>query len=252
MIVIPAIDLLGGRAVRLRQGRRDDVTVYSERPEEVAAGFAAAGARRLHLVDLDGAFGGAPANLATIARVVSAVPGLAVEVGGGVRDLATARRLLDLGARWVVLGTAAVKAPAVLAATCAALPDRVIVAVDARDGRVALEGWTEGSDRTAAAVGRDAAAAGAAAVLYTDIARDGMQRGANVAATQALARALAPLPVIASGGVGRLADVAALAAAGTHAVVVGRALYEGAFTLAAALAAARAAAAGDPPPAAEG
>jgi phosphoribosylformimino-5-aminoimidazole carboxamide ribotide isomerase len=236
MIVIPAIDLLDGRAVRLRQGRRADATVYGERPEEVAAGFAAAGAARLHVVDLDGAFAGRSGNLEVIRRIIAAAPGLEVEVGGGVRDLPAARRIVDLGARFVVLGTAAVKDPDFLAAACAAWPGRVIVAVDAREGRVAVAGWTEGSAKTAVEVGQAAARAGAAAVLYTDISRDGLQTGVNVAATRSLAAALAPLPVIASGGVGDLDDLVALARAGTHAVVVGKALYEGAFTLSEALA----------------
>jgi phosphoribosylformimino-5-aminoimidazole carboxamide ribotide isomerase len=237
MIVIPAIDLLDGRAVRLRQGRREEATVYSERPEEVAAGFAAAGARRLHVVDLDGAFAGRSGNLEAIRRIIAAAPGVELEVGGGVRDLDAARRLVDLGARFVVLGTAAVKDPGLLAAACAAWPDRVIVAVDARAGRVALAGWTEASAQTAVDVGRGAARAGAAAVLYTDIGRDGMQTGANVEATRRLAAALAPLPVIASGGVASLRNLEELRQAGTYAVVVGKALYAGAFTLAAALAA---------------
>jgi phosphoribosylformimino-5-aminoimidazole carboxamide ribotide isomerase len=235
MIVIPAIDLLGGCAVRLTQGRREAATVYDRAPWAVAARFAAAGATRLHVVDLDGAFAGRPENTAAIERILAAAPGLAVQVGGGVRDRATVDRLLGLGAGAVVLGTAAVRDPALLGAACAAHPGRIIVAVDARDGVVALSGWTEGTGLTAAAVGAAARAAGAAAVLYTDIARDGMRTGPNVAATAALAAALAPLPVIASGGVGTLADLAALRAAGTFAVIVGRALYEGAFTLTEAL-----------------
>ncbi|MBI5477395.1 MAG: 1-(5-phosphoribosyl)-5-[(5-phosphoribosylamino)methylideneamino]imidazole-4-carboxamide isomerase [Deltaproteobacteria bacterium] len=236
MIVIPAIDLLDGRAVRLRQGRREEATVYGERPEEVAAGFAAAGARRLHVVDLDGAFAGHLGNLETVRRIIAAAPGLEVEVGGGVRDLRAARSLVEAGARFVVLGTAAVKDPEFLAAACAAWTGRVIVAVDARDGLVAVAGWTEGSTRTAIVVGLLAARAGAAAVLYTDISRDGLQTGVNLEATRALAAALAPLPVIASGGVGSLRDLEALGAVGTYAVVVGRALYERAFSLSEALA----------------
>lgn len=236
MIVIPAIDLLDGRAVRLRQGRREEATIYSERPEEVAAGFAAAGAARLHVVDLDGAFAGRPGNLEAIRRIIAATPGLEVEVGGGVRDLQAARRLVGLGARFVVLGTAAVKDPDFVAAACAAWPGRVIVAVDAREGRVAVAGWTEGSAATAGEVGLAAARAGAAAVLYTDINRDGLQTGVNLEATRSLAAALAPLPVIASGGVASLADLEALGRVGTYAAVVGRALYERAFTLSEALA----------------
>jgi phosphoribosylformimino-5-aminoimidazole carboxamide ribotide isomerase len=239
VLVIPAIDLLGGCAVRLTQGRREDATVYDRAPWEVAARFAAQGATRLHVVDLDGAFAGRPENTAAVARILAAAPGLAVQVGGGVRDRATIDRLLGEGARFVVLGTAAVRDAALLGAACAAHPGRIIVALDARDGKVALAGWTEGTALAAAAVGRAARAAGAAAVLCTDIARDGMRTGPNVAATAALAAALAPLPVIASGGVGALADLVALRDAGVEAAIVGRALYEGAFTVAEAIAAAR-------------
>jgi phosphoribosylformimino-5-aminoimidazole carboxamide ribotide isomerase len=237
MQVIPAIDLLGGCAVRLTQGRREAATVYDRAPSAVAARFAAAGATRLHVVDLDGAFAGVPANEAAVARIVAAAPALRVQVGGGVRDAGTAARLFALGAHAIVLGTAAVADPALVQALGAAHPGRVIVAVDARDGRVRLRGWTEATPLLAADVARAAQAAGAAGVLYTDIARDGLQVGPNVAATAALAQAVAPLEVIASGGVGTLADLRALAAAGIPAVVVGRALYEGAFTLEEALAA---------------
>lgn len=238
MRVIPAIDLLGGRAVRLREGRRDDVTVYREHPEELVGELVAAGASRIHVVDLDGAFDGARPHAGVIARVCAASP-VPVQVGGGIRDAASARAALDAGAAAVVLGTAAVKAPAVVRALCEELPGRVIVAVDARDGVVAVEGWVEASDVTAVELGQRAAAWGAAALLYTDVARDGTGRGPNVAATSALAAAVS-IDVIASGGVASLDHLRALAAAGVPAVVVGRALYDRRFTLEEAIAAAEA------------
>jgi phosphoribosylformimino-5-aminoimidazole carboxamide ribotide isomerase len=233
--IIPAIDLLDGRAVRLREGKRDDVTIYREHVEELVGELCAAGAERLHVVDLDGAFDGARRHAAVIARVcaASSVP---VQVGGGIRDAAAARAVLAAGAAAVVLGTAAIKAPDVVRALCEAFPGRVIVAVDAKDGVVAVEGWVEASDVTAVELGRRAAAWGAAALLYTDVARDGTGRGPNVAATAALAAAVS-IDVIASGGVATLDHLRALAAAGVPAVVVGRALYDARFTLAEAIAA---------------
>lgn len=237
MKIYPAIDLLGGRAVRLREGRRDDVTVYREHPEELVGELVAAGAERLHVVDLDGAFDGARRHADVIARVCAAstVP---VQVGGGIRDEAAARAVLDAGAAAVVLGTAAIKAPDVVRSLCEAFPGRVVVAVDARDGVVAVEGWVEASDVTAVELGRRAAAWGAAALLYTDVARDGTGAGPNVAATAALAAAVS-IDVIASGGVASLDHLRALAAAKVPAVVVGRALYDQRFTLAEAIEAAR-------------
>jgi phosphoribosylformimino-5-aminoimidazole carboxamide ribotide isomerase len=236
MKVFPAIDLLGGRAVRLREGRRDQATVYRERPEELVAELCVAGVERLHVVDLDGAFEGARRHADVIARLCAAsrVP---VEVGGGIRDEVGARAVLDAGASHVVLGTAAVKSPAFVEALCRALPGRVVVAVDARDGLVAVEGWVETSTLTAVELGRRAAGWGAAALLYTDVARVGTGRGPNIAATAALAAAVG-VEVIASGGVHSLDDLRALAAAGVPAVVVGRAIYDGRFTVAEALAAA--------------
>jgi phosphoribosylformimino-5-aminoimidazole carboxamide ribotide isomerase len=236
-LVIPAIDLLGGRAVRLVEGRREQATVFRERPEEQVAEWAAAGATRLHVVDLDGAFAGAPGHADVIARMCAASP-MPVQVGGGLRDEAGARAVLAAGARWIVLGTAAVKEPALVEHLCRALPGRVIVAVDARDGLVAVEGWVETSTVTAIELGRRAAGWGAAALLYTDVARDGTGRGPNVEATAALAAAV-DCEVIASGGVASLAHLRALAAARVPAVVVGRALYDQRFTLAEAVEAGR-------------
>lgn len=229
MKLFPAIDLLGGRAVRLEEGVRDRVTVFHDRPVELVSQLARDGADRLHVVDLDGAFG-EPRQLALLADIVRACP-IPVEVGGGIRDRAAIDQLIELGAGFVVLGTAAVKDPALVEAACRAYPQRIIVAVDARDGVVAVDGWTASGGVTAVELGRRAAGWGAAALLYTDVARDGLSGGPNVDATAALARATG-IEVIASGGVGSLDDLAALRRADVPAVVVGRALYDGRFTVA--------------------
>jgi len=229
MKLLPAIDLLGGRAVRLEEGKRDRATVFHDRPIELVSQLAQGGADRLHVVDLDGAFG-EPRQLTLIAALIAASP-IPVEVGGGIRDRDAIDRILDLGAAFAVLGTAAVRSPALVEAACRAYPGRIIVAVDARDGVVAVDGWTTSGGITARDLTARAAAWGAAAVLYTDVARDGLGGGPNVAATAALARATA-LEVIASGGVGSLDHIADLRRAGIPAVVVGRALYDGRFTVA--------------------
>lgn len=237
MKVFPAIDLMGGKAVRLREGRRDEATIYRERPEDLVAELCVPGVERLHVVDLDGAFDGARKHADVIARLCAAAP-VPVEVGGGLRDEAGVRAVFDAGAGYVVLGTAAIKQPAMVEAVCRAYPRRVVVAVDAKDGLVAVEGWVETSTVTAVELGCKAAAWGAAALLYTDVARDGTGRGPNIAATAALAAAVG-IEVIASGGVHTLDDLRALAAAGVPAVVVGRALYDGRFTVVEAVEAAR-------------
>jgi len=227
--LFPAIDLLGGRAVRLEEGKRDRATVFHDRPIELVATLAAGGADRLHLVDLDGAFG-EPRQLALIASIVAASP-IPVEVGGGIRDRAALESVVALGAAFIVLGTAAVRTPALVEHACRTYPDRIIVAVDARDGIVAVDGWTASGGITALELTARAASWGAAAVLYTDVARDGLGHGPNVAATAMLAGA-AHIPVIASGGVGSLEDITALRRAGIPAVVVGRAIYDGRFSVA--------------------
>jgi phosphoribosylformimino-5-aminoimidazole carboxamide ribotide isomerase len=239
--LLPAIDLLGGRAVRLEAGDRARATVFHERPVELVAELARDGADRLHVVDLDGAFG-EQRQLRLVREIVAASP-IPVEVGGGLRDPASIDAVLALGAAFVVLGTAAVRAPALVERACRAHPGRVIVAVDARDGVVAVEGWTASGGVTALELGRRAAGWGAAALLYTDVARDGLHAGPNVAATAALARE-AGCEVIASGGVSSLEDLAALRDAGIPAVVVGRALYDRRFTVAEAARVAHAAPAG--------
>jgi phosphoribosylformimino-5-aminoimidazole carboxamide ribotide isomerase len=234
VIVIPAVDLRGGRCVRLREGRADAQTVFSDDPVAMAQRWVAAGAERLHVVDLDGAFAGAPRQTALIAKIVDAVRPVPVEAGGGLRDLATVETLLEAGARWAVVGTRAVE-PAFLGELCRRFCDRVIVAVDARDGRVAVRGWVDSVEMTPPMLARAVRqAGGAAALLYTDVSRDGTGQGPDVEGTAQLARE-AGLPILASGGVGSVEHVAALAAvadAGIAGVVVGRALYTGAFTLA--------------------
>ncbi len=236
MKIIPAIDLLGGKAVRLREGKRDDVTVFSDEPWRLVAQFIAAGAERVHIVDLDGAFAGERRHSSAIDRMLgdATVP---VQVGGGLRNHAAIDAVLAAGAQYAVLGTIAVKSPDLAEQACRDYRDRIIVAVDARDGNVAVEGWVETATMSAVELGQRAAGWGAAALLYTDISRDGMHRGPNVPATRALAQAV-DIPVIASGGVSSLDDIRELAAAGLPLAIVGRALYEEHFTLEQAIAAA--------------
>lgn len=236
MELIPAIDLLGGKVVRLRKGDYAAVTVYSDDPPAQAARFHRAGARRLHVVDLDGARDGRPTNVAVIQAILRAAP-LRVQVGGGIRDEAIAERWLAAGVERVVLGTAAVKQPELVCRLCERHPQGVVVALDARAGEVAVEGWLEGTGRSVAELARQVDAWGAAAILHTVIDRDGTHEGPDVAATAAL-QAQVRVQVIASGGIGSLEHIRALAAAGVRAAVCGRALYSGDFTLEEALAAA--------------
>ncbi len=240
MLVIPAFDLKDGRGVRLVRGDMAQVTVYSDDPASIARGFAAAGAEWIHVVDLDGAIRGAPVNADAIATVCRAV-GVRVEVGGGVRDLATLERVFAAGAGRVVLGTAALDDPDFFGAACRRYPSAILAGIDARRGRVAVAGWTRDSDVEVGALAARVADAGAAGIVFTDIARDGTGEGVNAAAVDALAAQVA-LPVIASGGVATLDDVHALVALGRvnlDAVIVGRAIYTGAVDLATALRVAR-------------
>jgi len=237
VILFPAIDLKAGQVVRLYRGAPQQATVYGSDPAAQAEAFAAAGFRWLHLVDLDGAFAGRPANAAAVETVLRRVS-LPVQLGGGIRDLATIERWLALGVRRVILGTAAVRDPALVRTACKAHPGRIVVGVDARDGKVAVEGWAATSELTALELAQRFADAGVAALLFTDVGRDGALTGVNVEATAALARD-SGLPVIASGGVAGLEDLRrlkAVAAQGIEGVVVGRALYEGRLEAAAALA----------------
>jgi len=239
MIIIPAIDLRDGRCVRLREGRSDRETVFSDDPVAMALRWVALGAERLHVVDLDGAFAGEPRQTALVAKIVASVTPVPVEVGGGLRDLPAVEAALDTGARWAVVGTRAALDAGFLADVCRRHPGRIIVAVDARGAQVAVKGWTEVSDERVVDVGRRARDAGAAALLYTDVSRDGMEQGPNVEDTAALARAI-DLPILASGGVAGIDDLRRLAAIpGVAGTVVGRALYTGAVDLQAAVAAVR-------------
>ena len=233
MIVIPAIDLKGGRCVRLVQGDLSRETVYGEDPVAMARRWEGEGAARLHLVDLDGAVAGKPAHLAVLRAVTSALS-IPVQFGGGVRTRDDARAVFAAGAERLILGTVVLEAPELVAELARDFAGRVYVALDARGGRVATRGWTETSGVDAVTAARECKRRGAAGVLFTDIARDGTGHGVNVAATVALAEA-AKLPVIASGGVASTSDVRALRAVaerGIEAVIIGRALYTGAVKLA--------------------
>lgn len=239
--VIPAIDLLGGRCVRLSQGRYDAATVYDDDPAAVAERFAAhAGLSRLHVVDLDGAKSGRPENRDAVRAILAALAGrgVAVELGGGIRSLDAVETWVELGVERPILGTVALRQPELVREAARRFPGRVAVGVDAREGRVAVSGWLETSDVSVLELARRFEDAGVAALVHTDIARDGMGTGPNLEATAALAEAVA-IPVVASGGVGSQEDVrraAALAGRGVAGVIVGRALYTGAVELGRALA----------------
>jgi phosphoribosylformimino-5-aminoimidazole carboxamide ribotide isomerase len=240
MILYPAIDLRGGKCVRLVQGDFARETIYGDDPVATARRWAAAGARWLHVVDLDGARAGAPVQAELVGRICRAVS-IPVQAGGGLRDEAAVRTVLDAGVARAVLGTVAVRDRARCERLCRAHPGKVAVGIDARDGLARVAGWEEGSAVRAADLAREVAAQGASAIVYTDIGRDGTEDGPNVDETVAVARA-ARIPVIASGGVGTLAHlraVAAHAADGIAGVIVGRALYSGALTIEDALAAAQ-------------
>ena len=218
MLIIPAIDLKDGHCVRLEQGEMDRATVFSEDPAAMARHWLEKGARRLHLVDLNGAFAGKPVN-----------DQMPVQLGGGIRDLATIERYLDDGVRYVIIGTAAVKNPGFLHEACDAFPGHVMVGLDARDGKVAVEGWSKITGHDVIDLARRFEGYGVEAVIYTDIGRDGMLTGVNVDATQRLAQALS-IPVIASGGVTNIGDVKALSAVardGIIGAITGRAIYQG-------------------------
>lgn len=233
MLLIPAIDLKQGQCVRLRQGRMDDDTVFSDNPVAVAGQWVDAGARRLHMVDLDGAFAGEPRNAEVVRAVKKAYPDLPVQIGGGIRNESIAQAYIDAGVSFVIIGTQAVREPNFVAQLCKSCPGKVIVGLDARDGMVAVEGWVEGSGVDATELARKFEGAGVSAIVYTDIARDGMMQGLNVEATRALAEAVT-IPVIASGGVTTFTDIEALCAvaeSGISGAIIGRALYEGTIDL---------------------
>ena len=234
MLIIPAIDLKDGQCVRLRQGLMDDSTVFSDDPVAMARRWVDAGCRRLHLVDLNGAFAGEPVNGDVVTAIAKAYPKLPVQIGGGIRSLATIEHYVLAGVDFVIIGTRAVKEPAFVAEACKAFPGKVIVGLDARDGRVATDGWAEVTEVMAADLARQFETDGVAAIVYTDIARDGMMQGVNVEATVAMARA-STIPVIASGGITDMNDIRALKAVANQGIcgaITGRAIYEGTLDVA--------------------
>ncbi len=236
MIIFPAIDIKGGKCVRLKQGRLDQETVYGDDPAAMGLRWQAAGAAWLHVVDLDGAFQARPQNLEAVRRLRRAVT-IPIQLGGGIRSLETMARYFDLGVDRLILGTALLKDPDLAARALARFPGKVAIGLDARDGKLAVEGWTETTPRTAVEVAQALAPLQPAALIYTDINRDGVKTGVNLAATKALAQAV-DLPVIASGGVSSLADIEALKPLeplGVIGVITGRALYDGLIDLAEAI-----------------
>jgi phosphoribosylformimino-5-aminoimidazole carboxamide ribotide isomerase len=237
MLIIPAIDLKDGHCVRLRQGVMEDATVFSEDPAAMARHWLDQGARRLHLVDLNGAFAGKPKNEAAVRSVVQAVGlDVPIQLGGGIRDLETIERYLDIGVAYIIVGTAAVKVPGFLHEACDAFPGHIMVGLDARSGKVAVDGWSKLTGHDVLDLAKRFEDYGVEAIIYTDIGRDGMMSGVNIPATVQLARELT-VPVIASGGITNLDDVRALCAVyeeGITGAITGRAIYEGSLELGAA------------------
>jgi phosphoribosylformimino-5-aminoimidazole carboxamide ribotide isomerase len=234
MLLIPAIDLKNGQCVRLRQGRMNDVTVFSNDPPAVAKRFVDEGAQRIHVVDLDGAVKGSPVNLKTVEKIVAAAGDVPVQVGGGIRDEETVQQLLDVGVSFVIIGTKAVNTPHFVRDLCIEYPRHILVAIDAKDGRVAVDGWAKLSAFGALEMAQHCERDGVEAIIYTDIGRDGMMSGFNSASTRELAQAITT-PVIASGGVSSLDDLRKLRELegdGVIGCVIGRALYEGGLKLA--------------------
>ena len=238
MLIIPAIDLKDGQCVRLRQGRMEDATVFSDDPVQMAGKWVSKGARRLHIVDLNGAFAGTPVNGEIVKAIARAYPSLPIQIGGGIRDLDSVQFYIDAGVSYVIIGTQAVKQPEFVKAACAAFPGKVIVGLDAVDGRVATEGWADVSELTAVELARQFSDYSVEAIVYTDISRDGMMKGVNIEATVELAEK-SSIPIIASGGIAKLADIVDLKAvsktvtgAGILGAITGRAIYEGKLDLA--------------------
>jgi phosphoribosylformimino-5-aminoimidazole carboxamide ribotide isomerase len=236
MLVIPAIDLKEGKCVRLEQGLMEKDTVFSDHPAEQARKWQAQGAELLHLVDLDGAFAGVPKNRAAIEEIVREIT-IPAQLGGGIRDLATIEAYLALGLSRVIIGTAAQRNPALVEEACREFPGRIVVGIDAKGGMVAVQGWAEVTGVTAVELAKRFEGFGVAAIIYTDIARDGMMQGPNLEATRQLAEAIS-IPVIASGGVSSLRDIEnllAIESSGVTGVITGKAIYTGALDLRAAV-----------------
>jgi phosphoribosylformimino-5-aminoimidazole carboxamide ribotide isomerase len=234
MLIIPAIDLKDGQCVRLKQGRMEDDTVFSNDPVAMAARWVKEGARRLHLVDLNGAFAGEPVNETVIRDIAQSFPNIPIQIGGGIRDLQTIERYLKAGVTYAILGTKAVEEPKFVGEACNAFPDHIIVGLDARDGFVATDGWAKTSSIQAIELAQQFENDGVTSIVYTDIARDGMMKGVNISQTETLSKNIS-IPIIASGGIHTLSDVEALCqtdAKGITGVITGRAIYEGSLDLA--------------------
>ncbi len=233
MLVIPAIDLKDGECVRLRQGLMDDSTVFSDDPVAMARRWVEQGARRLHLVDLNGAFAGEPVNGEIVKAIAAAYPKLPIQIGGGIRSLETIKAYLDAGVDYAIIGTQAVKEPDFVFEACREFPGHIIVGLDAKDGKVATDGWAEVSQVEAIDLAKQFKKAGVSAIVYTDISRDGMMQGVNIEATRRLARSCG-IDVIASGGVTDIEDIRSLAKVagdGICGAITGRAIYEGSLNL---------------------
>jgi len=236
MLIIPAIDLKDGKCVRLRQGLMDDSTVYGDDPVSMAQRWVDAGARRLHLVDLNGAFAGTPINGAAVTAIAKKFPQLPIQIGGGIRNVEIIEHYLNAGVTYVIIGTKAVKEPAFIGEVCKLFPGHIIVGLDAKNGLVATDGWAEISNIQASELAKRFEQDGVSSIVYTDISRDGMMQGVNIEATVALAQA-SSIPVIASGGVTNMEDIHALKAVASKGIlgaITGRAIYEGTLDLAAA------------------
>lgn len=235
MLLIPAIDLKDGKCVRLRQGRMEDETIFSDDPVAMAGRWVEAGARRLHIVDLNGAFEGQPVNADVVNAITRAYPAIPVQIGGGIRDEDTVQTYLDAGVQYVIIGTKAVNAPHFVNDLCLEFPGHIIIGLDARDGKVAIDGWSKLSKHDVVDMAQHFENDGVAAIVYTDIGRDGMMSGVNVESTVKLAQAIT-IPVIASGGITNLDDIRALCAVadtGIMGAITGRAIYEGTLDFAA-------------------